>query len=240
MVMTHYDEELYFPKQVIINACATQAILAILLNNEDKLELGNELQEFKNFTRLMDPYMKGLSISNSEKIRLEHNKFGKPEPFIFSGKRKATDDDVFHYVSYIYFKNNIYEIDGMREGPILIAENVNVNEWVDVLKPSIMKRISLYENNEIKFNLLAMVPDKRLKAKEIENELTYRRNFISNLLNGVKDNSHELFHEYGNLSNDELIKVIADIDFQLENQKIIIEEENQKFEKYKVIHIFYF
>lgn len=76
-ILENYDEDLYFPKQVITNACATQAILGILLNNEDKIEIGEELKEFKSFTKLMDPYMKGLSISNCEKIRLEHNKFAK-------------------------------------------------------------------------------------------------------------------------------------------------------------------
>ena len=76
-VLSNYDEDLYFPKQVITNACATQALLGIVLNNDDKLEIGNDLTEFKSFTNLMDPYMKGLSISNSEKIRIEHNKFAK-------------------------------------------------------------------------------------------------------------------------------------------------------------------
>lgn len=75
--MKDYDEDLYFPKQVIINACATQAILSILLNIDDKLEIGNDLMDLKNFTKLMDPYLKGLSISNCEKIRIEHNKFAK-------------------------------------------------------------------------------------------------------------------------------------------------------------------
>jgi len=76
-VLSDYHEDLYFPKQVIVNACATQALIGILLNNDDKLEIGHDLTEFKSFTKLMDPYMKGLSISNCEKIRLEHNKFAK-------------------------------------------------------------------------------------------------------------------------------------------------------------------
>ena len=76
-ILSNYDEDLYFPKQVITNACATQALLGILLNNDDKLDIGEDLREFKSFTKLMDPYMKGLSISNCEKIRVEHNKFSK-------------------------------------------------------------------------------------------------------------------------------------------------------------------
>lgn len=76
-VLSVYDEDLYFPKQVITNACATQAILGVLLNNDERINIGDEMREFKSFTNLMDPYMKGLSISNFEKIRIEHNKFAK-------------------------------------------------------------------------------------------------------------------------------------------------------------------
>jgi ubiquitin carboxyl-terminal hydrolase L5 len=133
----------------------------------------------------MDPYTKGLAISNSEKIRIEHNKFAKPEPFIFSQKRRAKDDDdVFHFVAYLHFRNNVYEIDGLKEGPILISEGVTNNKWIESVKPAIMNRINLYSTNEIKFNLLSLVSDKRLKMKEIENDLICRKNHIRNILSG--------------------------------------------------------
>jgi ubiquitin carboxyl-terminal hydrolase L5 len=237
--LTQYDEDFYFAKQVIINACATQAILGVLLNSEDKIDLGPDLLEFKSFTKLMDPYMRGLSISNCEKIRVEHNKFGKPEPFIFTGKRKATDeDDVFHFVSYIHFKNNVYEIDGLREGPILVLENVQFNEWVNSLKPAIMQRINLYSNNEIKFNLLSVVPDRRLKAQENEAELLLRKEYILSVLSGNKIdvNMDSIdFSEYDNMSKDDLHKILNDLEFELENQRMIIADESNKFEKYRVI-----
>jgi ubiquitin carboxyl-terminal hydrolase L5 len=137
----------------------------------------------------MDPYMKGLSISNCEKVRIEHNKFSKPEPFVFTDKRVATeDDDVFHFVAYIHFKDKIYEIDGMQEGPILIEDGVQRTEWVNKVKPAILNRINLYANNEIKFNLLALVPDRRARFMEQEKELLMRRDYLNNLLGG--GNSH--------------------------------------------------
>ncbi len=77
-VLTNYDESLFFAKQVINNACATQAILGILMNSADKIEeIGEELKNFKMFALEMDPFTRGECISNLEKVRLEHNKFSK-------------------------------------------------------------------------------------------------------------------------------------------------------------------
>jgi ubiquitin carboxyl-terminal hydrolase L5 len=191
--MTSYDEDLYFAKQVIVNACATQAILGILMNNDDVLDIGSDLTELKSFTKLMDPYMKGLCISNCEKVRIEHNKFAKPEPFVFSQKRKSTEEDeVFHYVSYVHFKNNIYEIDGLQEGPILLAENINKSDWIDKVKPLILERINLYANNEIKFNLLALVPDRRARLISEEKELIVRIEYINRILSGENKENEDV------------------------------------------------
>ena len=108
-VLSVWDQDLYFAKQEVQNACATQAILGILLNNDDKLDIGPTLKDLKSFSLEMDPATRGLAISNSEKIREEHNKFSHPEPFIFTKTKAKDGDDVFHFVAYLHFKNSIYE-----------------------------------------------------------------------------------------------------------------------------------
>ena len=141
--LKYYDDELFFANQVITNACATQAILSCLLNVPD-LEIGNELNNLKNFTVGMDPQMKGYAIGESEVIKKVHNSFSRPEPFIISNDKKPKKEgEAFHFITYIPFKGKLYELDGLQEGPILLGDCTNDN-WLDVARDEINKRILTY------------------------------------------------------------------------------------------------
>lgn len=176
-------ERLFFAKQMINNACATQAILSILLNapmkKSDKgdvgVELGETLQNFKEFTKDFDPTMKGLALSNSDVIRLVHNTFSRQQMFEFDAKVAEKDDDVFHFISYIPFEGRLYELDGLREGPVDLGVIPDGSDWIQTARPVIEKRMQQYSNDEIQFNLMAVVGDKmpqyKQKLAELEQQL---------------------------------------------------------------------
>ncbi|XP_050516996.1 ubiquitin carboxyl-terminal hydrolase isozyme L5 [Diabrotica virgifera virgifera] len=163
-------EKIFFAKQVIENACATQAILSVLLNcRHNDLKLGHTLTELKDFCQGFDANMKGLTISNSPVIRTVHNSFARQQLFEFDPTMANKNDDAFHFVSYVPIDGRLYELDGLKQGPIDLGAIPAEAEWTEIVRPIIEKRIQRYSEGEIHFNLMAIVSDRKMMyEKQIE------------------------------------------------------------------------
>lgn len=154
-------DEIFFAKQVINNACATQAIISILLNtNHADVQLGENLSSFKEFSKQFDPALKGLSLSNSDTIKEVHNSFARQQMFEFDNSTTDDDKDSYHFVSYMPINGRLYELDGLKEGPIDLGV-VPFETWLNQVKPVIERRMQKYCAEEITFNLMAVVSDRQ-------------------------------------------------------------------------------
>lgn len=60
-----------------------------------------------------------------------HNSFSKKEPFFVEKSKHNEEGEAYHFVSFINHNLSIYEIDGLKKGPILHKENVLDENWVD-------------------------------------------------------------------------------------------------------------
>ncbi|KAI9816663.1 MAG: hypothetical protein M1832_005049 [Thelocarpon impressellum] len=160
------ERGLFFAAQTIQNACGTQALLSVLLNKEDEVDIGRQLKEFKDFTGAFPADLRGEALSNSELIRDVHNSFARSSPFVDETQRMATeDDDVYHFIAYTAIGGKLYELDGLQPAPISHGP-CTADEFADKVIPVLRRRIERYPANEIRFNLLAMVRDLRLRARE--------------------------------------------------------------------------
>ena len=150
---------IFFAKQVVNNACATQAILSVLFNNS-KVELGNELKELKDFCVELDVETRGMVIGQSDHVRVAHNSFAKPEPFLNEESKysAAQSGDTFHFISYVPFAGKVYEIDGLKAGPIDLGDVPSDSDWLSVARPAIETRMGKYAVSETHFTLLSVQP----------------------------------------------------------------------------------
>jgi ubiquitin carboxyl-terminal hydrolase L5 len=156
-------ENIFFLKQVIENACATQAILSVLLNlDHPDVDLGTNLNDFKSFASNFDPDTKGLALSNSEQIRTVHNSFAKQQLYELDEKTPQGKEDVFHFIAYVPIKGRLYELDGLKPSPIDLGAIPVGCDWTEVVRPVLEKRIMKYSEGEIHFNLMAIVSDRKM------------------------------------------------------------------------------
>ncbi|KAL9123216.1 MAG: hypothetical protein Q9187_000233 [Circinaria calcarea] len=67
---------IWFANQTIDNACASIALLNIV-NNISNIDLGEHLQQFKDFTSSFTPALRGDAIGNFEFVKQIHNSFAR-------------------------------------------------------------------------------------------------------------------------------------------------------------------
>ncbi|KAJ4927566.1 hypothetical protein JOQ06_015291 [Pogonophryne albipinna] len=162
--------DMFFAHQLIPNSCATHALLSVLLNCSG-VELGTTISRMKAFTKGFSPESKGYAIGNAPELARAHNSHARPEPRHLPEKQNGISAvrtmEAFHFVSYVPIKDRLFELDGLKAYPIDHGPWGEEEEWTDKARRVIMERIGLATAGEpyhdIRFNLMAVVPDRRMK-----------------------------------------------------------------------------
>lgn len=249
------DPDVFFAQQVIPNACATQAILSVILNSSE-VDIGPHLKDFKEFTAGLDSQMRGLAISNSDIIRKAHNSFHRTSSFEIIQDKDSKGDDAFHFVGYIAHKGKLYELDGLKPGPICLGDAGEGSAWLEVARTEIQKRIDSYagsgagageEKAELRFNLMAIVTDRLTTAtKEIEKNRFLRQRANINLISQGEDveladevddddapPGVPTFEELSEKDKGELQNIVKQCNADIERLQATVDAENQRRTQWK-------
>ncbi|KAM8813215.1 ubiquitin carboxyl-terminal hydrolase isozyme L5 isoform 3-T3 [Rhynchonycteris naso] len=178
---------------------------------------GSVVQDSRLDTIFFAKQMKGLALSNSDVIRQVHNSFARQQMFEFDAKTSAKEEDAFHFVSYVPVNGRLYELDGLREGPIDLGA-CSQDDWISAVRPVIEKRIQKYSEGEIRFNLMAIVSDRKMiyeqKIAELQRQLA---------------EEEPMDTDQGNM--------LSAIQSEVAKNQMLIEEEVQKLKRYKIENI---
>uniref|UniRef100_A0A8D2LKN3 Ubiquitin carboxyl-terminal hydrolase BAP1 n=1 Tax=Varanus komodoensis TaxID=61221 RepID=A0A8D2LKN3_VARKO len=146
---------------------------------------------------------KGYAIGNAPELAKAHNSHARPEPRHLPEKQNGISAvrtmEAFHFVSYVPIKGRLFELDGLKVYPIDHGPWAEDEEWTDKARRVIMERIGLATAGEpyhdIRFNLMAVVPDRRMKYESKLNILKMNRQTVLEALQQlIRVTQPELVH----------------------------------------------
>ncbi|KAG7672089.1 hypothetical protein Ndes2526B_g06944 [Nannochloris sp. 'desiccata'] len=219
----------FFASQVINNACATQAIISILMNIQPEqaqgFQLGQELTALRDFTSDFPPDVRGLAIGNSEAIRTVHNSFHPPQPLFPDENDNNKDGEAFHFVAYVPVAGGLYELDGLKPGPIRLCD-CSLDEWLTHASDAVTARIARYSESEQRFNLMAVV---RSRKDLLEEQLEEAQQNAENLRKELEISAGT----GGGVNNTEDVDIkLAGSEAEVQELKAAIAQESSKRQRW--------
>ncbi|KAI1207415.1 cysteine proteinase [Annulohypoxylon truncatum] len=171
---------LWFANQTTANACATVALVNIIMNAED-INLGTQLQEFKDCTKTLPPPHRGSDLDRNDFIRGIHNSVASKrridllaEDLALDNKyeeslkkrtqkssrakrSKASVETNYHYIAYVPKNGQIWELDGLHVKPLRLSNIIEgiQDSWLETASTAIQER--MVRNSEFSsYSLLAI------------------------------------------------------------------------------------
>uniref|UniRef100_A0A182QRG7 Ubiquitin carboxyl-terminal hydrolase n=1 Tax=Anopheles farauti TaxID=69004 RepID=A0A182QRG7_9DIPT len=158
---------IFFAQQVVPNSCATHALLSVLLNCSD-IDLGQTLSRLKVHTKGMSPENKGWAIGNTPELACAHNSHAVPQARRRMDRNSGVSTgrftgEAFHFVSFVPINGRLFELDGLKPFPMDHGPWGEKEAWTDKFRRVMSDRLGITTGEQdIRFNLMAVVPDRRI------------------------------------------------------------------------------
>ncbi|KAH7029409.1 ubiquitin carboxyl-terminal hydrolase [Microdochium trichocladiopsis] len=180
---------LWFGNQTTTNACATVALMNIVMNAEEAV-LGKELQSFKDMTLSLPPPHRGHMLDKNDFIRSIHNSVARrmdlvSEDLILDNKmeaaekkrcvqsrkkptrpgriqKRANTEQAFHYIAYVPVDGQVWELDGFEVQPRCLGSFSSKDEWLGVASNSIQQRMMADEYLQCSLLAVCQSPVRRI------------------------------------------------------------------------------
>lgn len=187
---------IFFAHQIVPNSCATHALLSILLNCSN-IDLGSTLTRLKNHTVSMTPENKGYAIGNTPELAFAHNSHAMPQARrrLERGSTGTTTSsrigipssrmacEAFHFISFVPINGHLFELDGLKPFPMDHGTWEPDEDWTDKFRRVITNRIENSNGEQdIRFNLMAVVPDRRISISHKLNILRRNKEIVEEAL----------------------------------------------------------
>jgi ubiquitin carboxyl-terminal hydrolase BAP1 len=152
----------------------------------------------------MTPENKGYAIGNTPELAFAHNSHAMPQAKRRHerGSAGATTSsrigiptsrvacEAFHFISFVPINGHLFELDGLKPFPMDHGTWDANEDWTDKFRRVITNRIEISNGEQdIRFNLMAVVPDRRIsithKLKNLRRNKEIVEEALEKLVNGT-------------------------------------------------------
>ncbi|KAL2268108.1 hypothetical protein VTJ83DRAFT_2954 [Remersonia thermophila] len=191
---TEDDQDVWFANQTTQNACATIALLNIVMNAKG-LRLGDRLRALKEASQNLPPPLRGNMINHSDWIRVAHNSFARRLDLLNAAlalqneaaehkkrtrsvagqrkkarrdasKEKASGGTAYHFIAFVPIGQRVWQLDGLAKAPVCIGKFDDGQDWTSVMSPILQERMMRYSTECLSFSLLALCGDPLAQVRE--------------------------------------------------------------------------
>lgn len=135
------DKMPFYMKQIsdLDAACGVIAALHAFGNSNLIYEKNSVLEEFFEKSKGMNYVERAEFLNNNVKFKKAHTVFaGKGQTSI---ENETKNDYVGHYVCFVNWDNKLIELDGMKNGPVVLKEGITWENYLDETMKIIMQGI---------------------------------------------------------------------------------------------------
>ena len=157
------NDNVWFIKQRIGNACGTIGLLHSLLNTPEGLRVtsvrpSSWLDAFSNDCPIpLDPIAKAERLENDDTVAKLHDKATSDDNKHNQTSRGHIDDKLItHFVALVHVNGGLYELDGRKSGPVRHGDTTPMTLLKDAcgVVQTFMKR----DPTEMRFTIMALAP----------------------------------------------------------------------------------
>jgi ubiquitin carboxyl-terminal hydrolase BAP1 len=184
----------------------------------------------------MCPENKGWAIGNTPELACAHNSHAMPQAKRRQDKNTAGvstgrfTGEAFHFVSYVPINGRLFELDGLKPYPMDHGPWKEHEEWTEQFRRVITDRLGISTGEQlqdIRFNLMAVVPDRRLAISHKLTMLKTNRQIVLEALQQLVKLTHQNNSEnHNNKNNSSNSNNDSEKTEKLNEKKEKIEEES--------------
>lgn len=147
----------------------------------------------------MCPENKGWAIGNTPELACAHNSHAMPQAKRRQDKNTGVSTgrftgEAFHFVSYVPINGRLFELDGLKPYPMDHGPWQEHEEWTEQFRRVITDRLGMATGEQlqdIRFNLMAVVPDRRLAISHKLTMLKTNKQIVLEALQQLVKLSHQ-------------------------------------------------